>query len=81
MLKPIAHVIANPNDFPDVPRLVKEYLQSRFNHSYLVKSGYIRLLKQEGHSEAYIAGVIAGLDKAADIIDEIETRKEQLQEV
>lgn len=81
MLKPIAHVVNNPNDFPDVPRVVKEYLQSRYNYSFLSKSGFIRQLQSEGHTEAYIAGVVAGLQKAADILDEIETRKEQLQEV
>ena len=31
MLKPIEHILNNPNDLPDVPRAVKEYLQSRFN--------------------------------------------------
>ena len=81
MLKPLAHLIQNPNDFPDVPRVVKEYLQSRFNYSFLVKSGVIRQLKLEGHSEAFIAGVIEGFDRASGVIDEIETRKEQLQEV
>ena len=28
MLKPVEHILKNPNDIPDVPRTVKEYLQS-----------------------------------------------------
>ena len=38
MLKPIEHILNNPNDLPDVPRAVKEYLQSRFNADFLYQS-------------------------------------------
>ncbi len=80
MLNIIRHVIEKPNDFPDVPRAVKEHLQVRFNYTYLVRTRFIATLRQEGHSEAYIAGVIDGLEKASAILDEIETRKDQLRE-
>ncbi|AWD92509.1 hypothetical protein [Pectobacterium phage Jarilo] len=77
MLKPIEHVLKHPNDIPDVPRVVKEYLQSRFNYSFLSEQ-LLPELKAAGHSEAYIAGVIAGFNEASRVIDEMEARKAHL---
>lgn len=47
MLKPIEHILNNPNDLPDVPRAVKEYLQSRFNADFLYQSE-VRKLREAG---------------------------------
>ncbi|QFR42371.1 hypothetical protein [Pantoea phage vB_PagP-SK1] len=80
MLKPIKHLLDNPNDVPDVPRAVKEYLQSSFNHTFLNHSGIIKKLRQSGCSESYILGVIDGFGMASAILDEMETRKEMNQE-
>lgn len=35
MLKEIQHYISNPEDVPDVPLAVKNYLQVRYNYTYL----------------------------------------------
>lgn len=76
MLKPIKHLMDNPNDIPDVPRVTKEYLQSSFNHAYLRETGIIKRLMQQGFSETYILGFIEGLGYASSVLDEMELRKE-----
>lgn len=81
MLKPIRHLLDNPNDVPDVPRVVKEYLQSYFNHAYLRESGTLKRLREEGHSDTFIMGVVEGLAIAASVMDEMEHRKAMQQEV
>lgn len=78
MLKPIEHIIKNPNDVPDVPRATKEYLQSRFNAEYFYLNEYKRL-RERGHSEEFIAGVLFGFHMASMVIDEIEHRKQMNQ--
>lgn len=80
MLKPINHLIKNPNDIPDVPRAVAEYLQVRFNLTYLDMTGHLELMRKAGCSEAHMLGFIQGLQYASNVIDEIETRKEMLRE-
>lgn len=80
MLKPINHLMKNPNDIPDVPRAVSEYLQVRFNYAYLEASGHIGLMRSNGCSEAHILGFIQGLQYASNVIDEIELRKDQLRD-
>lgn len=75
MLKPIKHLLDNPNDVPDVPRVVKEYLQSSYNHAYLRESGIIRKMQAAGYSESHILGFIDGMAAASAILDEMETRK------
>lgn len=79
MLKPIEHIMNNPNDLPDVPRAVKEYLQSRFNAEYLYRME-VRKLRDAGHSEEFIAGVLYGHYLASCVIDEMETRQRLLKE-
>lgn len=74
-LKQIQHLLENPNDVPDIPRAVKEYLQVTLNYTYLVKSGKLKNLAAiDGQSEAFIAGFIAGCDHAATTIDMMEMR-------
>ncbi|AXC34582.1 hypothetical protein HOT56_gp18 [Escherichia phage SRT7] len=73
-LKPIQHILENPNDVPDVPRLVKEYLQVVLNYSYLSKSNKLETLRASGFSEAYIAGFIAGCEHGSLVIDMMEIR-------
>ena len=80
MLQPIHHLLNNPEDVPDVPRAVAEYLQVRFNYAYLEQSGHIGLMRANGCSESHILGFIQGLQYASNVIDEIEIRKEQLLE-
>lgn len=75
MLKPIEHLVKNPNDIPDVPRAVKEYLQSNFNADYLYRS-LITHLRAERFSEEFISGVLYGFHKASCVIDDMETRKQ-----
>ncbi|UCS82769.1 hypothetical protein vBYenPRambo_026 [Yersinia phage vB_YenP_Rambo] len=80
MLKPINHLMKNPNDIPDIPRAVAEYLQVRFNYAYLEASGHIGLMRANGCSEAHILGFIQGLQFASNVIDEVELRKDQLRD-
>ena len=80
MLKPIQHFMNHPEDVPDVPLAVAEYLQVRFNYACLEATGHIGHMRASGCSEAHILGFIQGLQYAANVIDEIELRKEQLNE-
>lgn len=76
MLKPIKHLMDNPNDIPDVPRATKEYLQSSFNHAYLRETGVLKKMQQAGYSDSHILGFIEGLGFASHLLDEMELRKE-----
>lgn len=76
MLQPIKNVVDNPNDVPDIPLAVSEYLQTRFNFAYLEASGHMGLMRASGCSEAHILGFIQGLQYASNVIDEIELRKD-----
>lgn len=80
MLLPIKQVVENPNDIPDVPRAVIEYLQVRFNFTYLEATGHIARMRSCGCSEAHILGFIQGLQYASNVIDEMELRKAMLRE-
>lgn len=77
MLKPIEHVLKNPNDLPDIPRATKEYLQVRYNASYLYEH-LVPNLRKQGHSEEFISGLLFGFHKATEVIDEIDIRKSLL---
>ena len=74
MLKPIEHILKNPNDLPDIPRATKEYLQSRYNATFLYEA-IIPNLRTKGHTEEFISGVIQGFNEASKVIDEMEARK------
>lgn len=74
MLKPIEHVLNNPNDVPDVPRAVKDYLQAQYNASFLYEN-FVPNLRKQGHSEEFISGVLYGFHNATVVIDQIEVRK------
>lgn len=76
MIKQVLHTLQNPNDVPDVPRALKDYLQSRYNHTYIMESGEYAELRRAGYSEQFIAGVIHGLFLASRTLDEMESRKE-----
>lgn len=80
MLTPIKHLVENPNDIPDVPRAVVEYLQVRFNFTYLEATGHIARMRSCGCSESHILGFIQGLQYASNVIDEIDVRKDMLRE-
>lgn len=78
MLTPIKKCMENPQDIPNVPRSVMEYLQVQYNAGYAIQSGLINRLKQAGWSESYIAGFLAGLNYASQTLDDMEAiRKEQ----
>lgn len=77
-LKPIQHLIDNPNDVPDVPRAVKEYLQVVLNYSYLSKTGKLGQLKRlEGFSDEFVLGFLAGCEHASALLDIMEMRNQQ----
>lgn len=76
MLNSINHVIQNPNDIPDVPHAVKEYLQVRFNFTYLDATSHMALMRKAGCSEAHMLGFIEGLTYASKVLDEMELIKE-----
>lgn len=78
MLNPINNVIENPQDIPDVPRAVKEYLQVRYNHAYLDVSGHTALMRRAGCSESHMLGFIEGLAYASKVLDDMELIREQL---
>lgn len=76
MLHNINHVIQNPDDIPDVPRALKEYLQVRFNFTYLDATSHMALMRKAGCSEAHMLGFIEGLTYASKVLDEMELIKE-----
>lgn len=76
MLQPINHIIQNPDDIPDVPRHVKEYLQVRFNFTYLDATSHMALMRKAGCSEAHMLGFIEGLTYASKVLDEMEALRE-----
>lgn len=76
MLHNINHVIHNPNDIPDVPRAVKEYLQVRFNFTYLDATSHMALMRKAGCSESHMLGFIEGLTYASKVLDEMEAIRE-----
>lgn len=76
MLNEINHVLKNPNDIPDVPHAVKEYLQVRYNFTYLDATNHMTLMRNAGCSEAHMLGFIEGLTYASKVLDEIELIKE-----
>lgn len=78
MLNQINNVIENPQDIPDVPRAVKEYLQVRYNHAYLDVSGHMALMRRAGCSESHMLGFIDGLAYASKVLDDMELIREQL---
>lgn len=81
MLTPIKKVIENPQDIPNVPRALMEYLQVQFNANYVITTGLIDNLKKSGWSESYIAGFLYGLNYASQTLDDMEAiRKEQQEE-
>lgn len=76
MLHNINHVIQNPDDIPDVPRAVKEYLQVRFNFTYLDATSHMALMRKAGCSESHMLGFIEGLTYASKVLDEMEAVRE-----
>lgn len=80
MLNSINHVIQNPEDIPDVPHAVKEYLQVRFNFTYLDATSHMALMRKAGCSESHMLGFIEGLTYASKILDEMELIKESQRE-
>lgn len=79
MLTPIKNVMENPDDVPRIPRALKEYLQVHYNAGFVMQMGDVAKLKQAGYSEAYIAGYLAGLQRASYTLDEMETRRDNLE--
>lgn len=79
MFKQVEHVLNNPNDVPDIPRVVKEHLQAKFSGEYFYQA-YYDSLRAEGHSESYIAGVQRGLYEASVVIDNLEAIKQMNRE-
>lgn len=80
MLTPIKKYMENPQDIPNVPRSVMEYLQVQFNAGYAIQSGLIDRVKRAGWSESYIAGFLAGLNYASQTLDDMETVRKELAE-
>lgn len=76
MLQTINHIIQNPDDIPDVPRAVKEYLQVRFNFTYLDATSHMALMRKAGCSESHMLGFIEGLTYASKVLDEMEAMRE-----
>jgi hypothetical protein len=80
MLTQIKKHLENPQDIPNVPRAVSEYLQVQFNAGYAMQSGLINRLKAAGWSESYLAGYLAGLQYASQTLDDMETIRKELAE-
>lgn len=80
MLKPIQMLIEKPEDIPNVPRGVKEYLQASFNHTFFIESGQWGQLVAQGFSEQFIAGVVHGLMLASRTLDNMEATRKMLDE-
>lgn len=56
-------------DVPNISQSAIQFLHVLFNASYASRTGAINLLKQQGYSDAYIAGFIAGLQYCSDTLD------------
>lgn len=80
MLTPIKKQMENPQDIPNVPRSVMEYLQVQYNAGYAMQSGLINRLKAMGWSESYLAGFLAGLQYASQTLDDMETIRKEMAE-
>lgn len=80
MFKQVQNVIEHPEDIPSVPKGLKEYLQVRYSHNYMVITGQWKQLLDMGYSESFAAGVIHGLYIAGHILDEIEAHKDRLKD-
>lgn len=72
MLLPFKKIIENPESVPKLPRASMEYLQVRFNSSWVIRSGHIDQLKRSGMSDAAIMGFIMGLEYCGNVLEEIE---------
>ena len=80
MLTPIKKVMENPEDIPNVPRGVMEFLQVHFNAGFIMQIGKAARLKQEGYSDAYIAGFLAGANYCSETLDEMEAIRRSVQD-
>lgn len=80
MLQAFKQLMENPEDVPMIPTDVAEYLQARLNAGYLMQVGTTKWLQQQGYSESYIAGFLAGCQYAVQSIDDAESVRKQLQE-
>lgn len=78
MLIPFKKQLEKPDDIPNVPRAVAEYLQVQFNAGFQMQMGTVAKLKHAGYSESYIAGFLAGLQMASQTIDDMEHRRTEL---
>lgn len=81
MLNPIKKFLENPDDIPNVPRTVMEYLQIKFNAGFFMQQGHATVLKNSGYSEAYIAGYLAGLNYASQTLDNMEYQRKEIAEL
>lgn len=81
MLTPFKKVMENPEDVPNIPRGVMEYLQVHFNAGFQIQLGQIAELKQQGYSEAFIAGFLSGLQYCAQTLDDCEAIRKEQQEL
>lgn len=67
-------------DVPNFSQTAVQFLHAIFNASYASRIGAISLLKQQGYSDAYIAGFIGGLQYCSDTLDSALEAKRNLKD-
>ncbi|MDU3349152.1 MAG: phage protein [Clostridium sp.] len=81
MLTPFKKVMENPEDIPNIPRGVMEYLQVHFNAGFVMNLGKVAELKQQGYSDAFVAGFLSGIQYCSNMLDDAEAVRKELQEL
>ncbi len=77
MLKPIEHIVKNPEDIPSIDPVAAQYLKARLNMAYLSISGVLNDLRREGFSESAILGFLEGANAAVEVVELMEQTNEE----
>lgn len=67
-------------DVPNISQSAIQFLHVLFNASYAEKMGAMSLLKQQGYSDAFIAGFIKGLQYCSDTLDSAIAMRRELKD-
>lgn len=77
MLSQIKHYFQNPEDIPSIPPVSAEFLKVRLNMAYLIGSGALDQLRNQGWSESAILGFLEGVNAAVEVVELMERTHEE----
>jgi len=80
MLQVFKQLQENPQDIPQIPKGVAEYLQTILNAGHLLQTRTIARLKSEGYSEEFLIGFLSGCQYACEQIDAAEAMRDMYEE-